>query len=918
MSQSARRPSLLALIPLLCFLLSGVSGLLYEICWIRRASLVFGSTVYATSVVLAVFFLGVALGSYGFGRLSQRVQSPLRTYALLELLLAVAGVATLWLFDVADGWFGMAYRALGDASPWLWALRVVLVGMVLLPPTLLMGGTLPLLSQYLAPRLGKIAGSVGLLYAINTLGACLGCALAGFVLIPHVGAVATVFLAAGLNVLAGVAVLALPKLEPLPPPAESVAHAAPANLKPLVALVFLTGLAALGQEVLWTRFLALVVRNTVYTYTLTLMVILVGIVLGSLLASRLFDRNLPRALVFGALQVALGVGVLGLMLLPARLWQGLDASFAVYFALLLPPAILAGASFPLAVRMAVDDPQTAGAGVGLITASNTTGGIVGAMVTGFFLLPHLGLQTSTVILTGVNVAVGVGAWLLPESGDRRTRRWLAGAAAVAVWALLPVLTGTHIPQDFLGNGGKLVETREGLQSNLAVVKRGGLLNLEIDRWWQGQDKKTHQIVAAHLPMLMHPNPAEILVVGVGAGQTPARFLLYPEMKRLDCVDVEPEVFGLIARFFQSDWLRDPRVTTMAADGRNYLTHTAQTYDLISQEVGQVFRPGVPALYTEEFYRHARAHLKPGGLMSQFVPLAFLPPETFAGMVRTFLQVFPVATLWYNKSELLLIGVNGERFPTLDARLHLLTDDPRIHADLDFSYWGGANDLMRRPEVLLGGFLMGSAGLQALAGGARIDRDDTPELDYTAAFLNESNSYELDNLVNLRGHLAAIADVAPGVDPGVLAQATTVRLANLADLEAAVYLRRAETFQNSGKLAELVKLLTPILAANPHHGEANRVMGDTHLILGQPGVALAFEQTAVTLRPDDALAHRGLGLALAQLGRFAEAATELEQAAALAPSDRDVRRQLAAIRARLARATGSAGPAKPPAAPGPSH
>ena len=902
MTTTDRTPRFAALVPLLCFLLSGVSGLLYEICWIRRASLVFGSTVYATSVVLAVFFLGVALGSYGFGRLSQRVQNPLRTYALLEVTLAATGLATLWLFDVADGWFGQSYRALGDASPWLWLIRVLLVGLVLLPPTLLMGGTLPLLSQYLAPRLGRIAGSVGLLYAINTLGACLGCGLAGFVLIPDLGVQATVGLAAGLNVLAGVAVWALPALPPLPPPDVDAPAVPVPNLRPLVALVFFTGLAALGQEVLWTRFLALVVRNTVYTYTLTLLVILIGIVLGSLVAARLFDRQLPRTLVFGALQVTLGLTVLGLMLLPPGVWQGLSAGYIVYVALLLPPAILAGASFPLAVRLAVDNPATAGAGVGLITASNTLGGILGAMLTGFYLLPHLGLQTSTLVLTGVNIAVGVGAWWLPADDGQRTLRRVAGGVAVLLWLGLPVALGTHIPQDFLGNGGTLVATREGLQSNLAVVKRGGLLNLEMDRWWQGQDKKTHQIVAAHVPMLLHPAPQRVLVVGVGAGQTPARFLLYPELKKLDCVDVEPEVFGLIRAFFPSAWMRDPRVTTMAADGRNYLTHSAAQYDLISQEVGQVFRPGVPALYTEEFYQHARAHLAPGGLMSQFVPLAFLPPETFAGLVHTFLTVFPVAELWYNKSELLLIGVNGPTLPTMDARLHLLTDTPAIGDDLDFAYWGGADDVLRRPEALLGGFLLDSRGLATLGAHGRIDRDDTPKLDYAAAFLRETGSYELDNLQTLRRLLAPMATVAPGQDPRVLQAAEAVRQANLADVEAAVYLRHVETFQTGGKLAELRQLLTPILAANPHHAEVNRVMGDTLLLLNQPAAAVAYEQKAAELRPDDALAHRGLGIAFAQQAQWPQAVAAFERAAQLAPADKDVRRQLAMARQAHTQAT----------------
>ncbi len=880
-------------VPLWCFLLSGVAGLLYEVCWIRRAALVFGSTVHASSVVFAVFFAGIALGSAVVGRQAKRIADPLKLYARLELGLAFLGAASLPLFHVADLGHGAAYRLLGDGNPLLWPARIVLVALVLLGPTFVMGSTLPLFAQAFVPRAGRISGSIGFLYGLNTLGAALGCALAGAVLLPEIGVTATVALAALLNALAGLLSL---RFRTEPPPAPQLQDRGLPTRTPsrlLLLLVFLTGLAAVGQEVLWTRFLALIVRNTVYTYTLTLSVILCGIVVGSWLASWLFRRTTSRAAIFGALQIALALGVQGIMLLPAHVWHGIAHGYAAYFLLLLGPAILSGASFPLAVQLLTDDPQDAGDAVGRVTALNTLGGIVGSLLTGFVLLPQIGMHGSTILLTAVNLVAGLLAWVALSHTWTRPRRLLASGVAVLLFLATPQLSGTHLPDAFLGNSGKLVETREGLQANLAVVQRGGVMNLEMDRWWQGQDKKTHQIVAAHLPMLLHPEPRRVLVVGVGAGQTPARFLQYESLEALDCVDVEPGVFALIAKWFEHAWMNDPRVRLIAADGRNYLQHTDQAYDLISQEVGQVFRPGVPALYTQEFYRYARGRLAPNGLFSQFVPLAFLPTDAFRGIVRTFLTVFPNSVLWYNKSELLLIGSVGPSLFLDPQRLLTMQRNPQVNADLRFSYWGGEREWLNQPAWLLGGFLLGPDGLDKLAGDARTDVDDRPELEYTAAFLGDASAYEAANLALIRQHLTPMPQIARGLSDDVTAAAAQVRTQNLVALEAGTWLHRAEHFQQTGQLDVLVNRLRALLAVSPNHAEANRVLGDTLLILNRPTEAEPYEQHAADLLPTAPLPQRGLGLAQAQRGKWQDAVAHLRQALALGGDDPELRLQLVA-------------------------
>jgi spermidine synthase len=897
-------------IAIACFFFSGLAGLIYEVCWIRRAALVFGSTSFALSTVLALFFLGLALGSYTFGRLSRRIAQPLRTYAALEIALAALALISLPAFGLAERLHVHAYRALGGEAVMLWPVRIALVALVLLPPTFLMGGTLPLFCQQFTRNSSRIASSVGLLYGINTLGAALGCALAGFVLIPGLGMERAVMVGAVLNLVSGIVVAALrlpmvsasspgvisPRARtPEPAPVSTPSPALVSRGTTVVLLLaFLTGFAALGQEVLWARFLALLVRNTVYTYTLTLTVVLVGIVIGSLVASTLFDRRLPRAGLFGVIQILSGVAVLALAMLPAAMWEQLGEGLALYALLLLPAAILSGISFPLAVRLVVDDPALAGIGVGRVAALNTLGGIVGSLAIGFVALPRLGLEGSTLLTTGISVSAGLAAVLALEQRGSFVARSVVAGLGVVLWLAIPRLTKTRLPADYLANGGELVAFREGLESDLAIVRREGVPNLEINRLWQGQGRKTHQIMAAHLPMLLHPQARRVLVVGVGAGQTPGRFLMY-DLERLDCVDIEPAIFDFIRPHFRTAWMNDPRVGLIRADGRNFLTSSNTRYDVISLEIGQVFRPGVANFYTAEFYRRARARLTPEGLLSQFVPLRMLSPEAFRSVVSTFIEVFPRSALFYNTSELLLLGVNGERLELTSRHLAVLAVNAPVHHDLRFSHWDGPAYFLNQPRVLLGMFLSGPPGLAALAAGAPVYHDDRPVLEYETARVSDAVASEIANLELLRRHLDPIETMLPAgpASDSLSVAARTVRERNLGDIVTQTCLRSVVAARAQGGHETVVALLSRGLEANPDNAEANRVLGDALLNLGRPAEAEARFRKAATMRPSDALARRGMGFALHRQGRIAEAIPEYRAALELGNDDPEIHNNLGA-------------------------
>ena len=863
----------------------------------RRASLVFGSTTFAVSTVLAVFFLGLACGSYLFGRVGQRTSRPLQLYALIEIGLGLFALVSPYAFDLADNCYGAVYRVFAERSQLLFLVRILLVSLIILPPTILMGATLPLFCRQYVVSDSRVASAVGLLYGVNTLGAALGCATAGLVLLPAIGLWRTVLVGAALNVLCGIAVGVLRISKEAAPEirgeasSEPVTRTGTGSRAPVSILFFSVGFVALGAEVLWTRYLGLLIHNTVYTYTLTLTVVLVGIVLGSILASRFSDRSASRARYFGALQVLTGLSILTLMMLPPNFWRGTGKGLWMYFVLLLPPAVLSGASFPLAVRMVVAEASNASVGTGRMAAINTLGGILGSLLVGFVGLPLLGLKTSLLSITGVSLMSGFAAWIWLNRTDALFYRGAAIVISSLVWFGIPLVTGTRIPADFLGSREHLVDFREGVGSNLAVVQDGEVLALEIDRMWQGESIRNHQAIAAHVPMLLHPDPKSVVVVGVGVGQTASRFLMY-DIDRLQCVDIEPTIFEFIRKHFDAKWMDDERVTQIHEDGRSYLWHDDTMYDVISLELGQILRPGVAFFYTADFYHRARKRLNPGGLLVQFVPLQLLTTPQVRDVVRTFLDAFPQSLLWYNRAELLLIGVNDERFKLNSAPLERLASNEQVHRDLKTSYWGSSAYWLNRPHVFLGGYLMGTRGLANLADSARLYRDDLPVLDYATSQAADKEWNEIPTLADVREHLEPVKTLLNfELPPNDISAIADIREKNLATIEIRRLIRRVSALKPSTDSEQIIALLLEATRLNREHVVINEMLWTTLIGQRRYEEARAYYAESVRIRPQDARAQYRLAIALHNLRRIDEAIQHYTAAIALRPNDAEMRNSL---------------------------
>lgn len=741
------------LITLLCFFLSGVAGLIYEIAWIRKASLIFGTTNYAMSTVIAVFFGGLAAGSFYFGKIAQRSEWPLKIYGKIEIVAGIIALFSIGTFAIIEMIYSSYYDMLLGNSILLLIIRGLLIFTIIFPTTFLLGGTLPLFVKKFAKSSKGVLKSVGMLYAINTLGGVVGILLAGLFLIPKIGVNISIIFGGLLNILSGVFVLSRYKKiivadtddDIVENNVTGIGNESKVNQYFFPLAVFFSGFSFLGIEILWSRFLSLVIYNTVYTYTITLSVILFGMVTGSFIIYKFNKKFKADSMIYGITLLISGLFILLTFKLPSSLWIGIAGNaslfkqFFLVSLIMFIPSILSGMIFPLSVKIFSQKRNEFGKSTGFVTAINTFGGILGSVITGFIFIPYLGIERSLYILSGAFLICGIVLTLF--NSKKKLILAIVSVLLIVLSAILvPVILKVNIPNDYLGKKEQIIDVVEGISSNISVLDKGGLKVLEINRLWQGENRITRQIMAAHIPMLLHSNPKKIALVGLGAGQTGERFLMY-DIDSLFCVDIEKELFGLVKKHFNVNWLDNEKVRLIVDDGNSYLTNTKSNFDLISLEVGQTFRPYLASFYTQDFYKKISKKLLPGGMVSQFIPLGSFDQEMFKSVIKSFITVFPNSVLWYNTDELLLIGSIGAQHPMLNYdRLELLQNNKDIYYDLKFKYWGGPRHVLNDWQVFAGGFLCGPETLERISKDSKIYRNDPPTLEYEAASVGEVENY----------------------------------------------------------------------------------------------------------------------------------------------------------------------------------
>ena len=872
---------------LVCFFLSGATGLVYEVVWTRMAGLVFGNTVYAVTTILAAFFSGLALGSYLLGPVADRAKRHVRLYGLMEIGIGLYGLCTPLLFQVIEKVYLTAYQ-LGRENLLLFTLfQFFLVFMILVAPTTLMGGTLPVLSRYFVRREGEIGYGVGAIYALNTAGAVVGTIGAGFFLLPVMGVSDTIRMAVTLNIGIGLLSLAfsrrLPEFE-----AEGVVqesgrllrggyeHPVPVGnphprLIALVALMFaISGGASMIYEIAWTRALALVLGSSVYAFTTMLATFLIGLAGGSYAFSSFFRRKEelgPRS--FGWLEVSIGVSSLlilpffdqlpNLFLQMAGLvsfsFTGLQViQFVMSFFVMIIPTLLIGATFPCVVKICTRNIQHLGGNIGTLYAINTFGSIIGSFVGGFFFIPWIGAQNALTLAGSLNLAIGAVLVSLPWMEGRawRARIGAVGASAAIILAFLIPRWDPHLMASGVAiYGQRYLATARALSLN-EIARRGDLLffkeglnaTISVHQVGKGRFLKTNgktdasnaldmhtQLMSGHIPLFLHPKPERVLIIGMGSGVTAGAAARHP-VKSIEVVEIEPAVVEA-ATFFATEnrsVLQDPRLKVVIGDGRNFLLSTPAHYDLIISEPSNPWINGVANLFTLEFYQAAKARLTPEGIMCQWIQIYGILPQDLRMVTKTFQMVFPHTTIWQtSQGDFLLIGT--PRPLTVDlTRWGEAATRPGIRDDL-------RSVGLESAEAVLADFVLWEEDVARFARSGEVNTDDLPLLEFSAPISLYLQTVErnLDLVRSYRGR------EFPPVTGG---KSDTLQSAEFRHQLGKAHLAKEDRL-------EAFRHFNAALTNNPRHLPSLLSRAQLYLGRGLPLKALEDTRQALALNPRDA-------------------------------------------------------------------
>ncbi len=747
----------------LCFFLSGAAGLIYQIVWVRMFTLVFGNTVYAVSVVVAGFLSGLALGSYAWGKWIDTSKTPLKTYVRLELAIAISAIVISGLIHALDDTI-VGFMTAESVGSIHWSLiRFASLFLILLIPTTLMGGTLPVMSKFYVTRFDNIGAGIGSLYAANTYGAMVGCFLSGYALIYYLGnwgALATAFV---LNLLAAAMVWRAPALEveTIPEPKQQKKKTRKKKEKvpgtetvetpfklhiPLglaLSLAAGSGFCALAYEILWTRAFIVSFKSTVYLFSNLLTVFLFGMALGSHFFSKKLDNLKDPVRLFGMAQVAIGIwGMISILFFMkingmaiglGTLFDGMSLTKDVFIMLVLMtlaftfPAFLMGLSYPLICRVTVESLGSLGRYAGLTYAIGTLGGIVGSLMAGFYLLPVFGLQNSLFLISGLALMVGYIALL--KSASRKGIGWVfpTSAAAALMIIVTVAISGTNIGLG-VGAEGKVVFASEGVMGSVRVTQKmkNGPLTLQVNNY-QLATSGDVAVRFGHIPLLLKPDAKDVLLISLGAGITAGAIGRHP-VERIDCVEIVPTLFDVQYLFKQDNHniIADKRFHLTFWDGRHFVRMTKRKYDLVVADLYQPDSAGVGSLYALEYYQEIKEKLKKGGAMAQWLPLYQLSPENLKVIMRTFATAFEHVNVFAGdiNSELPTLLLFGSSEPIRirpDTLLKSLENEEVKEDMIEHS----------DPMSFLSFYIMDRQGVLDFTEGSPINSDNRPVIEYTA-------------------------------------------------------------------------------------------------------------------------------------------------------------------------------------------
>ncbi|HYE87269.1 MAG TPA: fused MFS/spermidine synthase, partial [Vicinamibacterales bacterium] len=898
---------------LILFAVSGAAALIYEVVWTRLLTLHMGHGLAAASAVLAAFMGGLAAGAGAAGRYAALVtpQRALIVYAGLEIVIGAVALLLPTLLSVVRPLLAATY-ADGNGGA-LFALVRLTTSMVLLfVPAACMGATFPIASRWMVRTASAAAKDAGGLYATNTLGAALGAVLAGFVLIPSLGLQGTTFVGVGLNLCAAAGAWIIARsagiehtaererqsdsdaLRPTAPGRSAITDSRRHALWLAAGALGVSGFASLTLQVVWTRLLVQILGPTTYAFSTVVAIFIIGIAIGAAIGSRLAGRATQPAiglaislLLSAALALAAAAAVDWALLTIADIVSRPEIRFAevlqrevlLVSALLLPMAIAFGAAFPFAVALAGGGDETVTRHLGTIYAVNTIGAILGSLLAGYVLIPEIGLHNTIRLVASMGALAAAGIlWTAAPSQGRGVGLTLAVLTVAAVtaapgWDRSLLSSGAYKyalamrgpTLETALTAGELLSYEEGSTGTVAVRRLTGTVSLAIDGKVDASnagDMLTQRLLA-HVPLLLHPDPKRVAILGLGSGVTLGSALRHP-LTSATVIEISPEVVHG-SRFFEAEnhnALADPRTRLIVGDGRTHLMLGTGTYDMIVSEPSNPWMAGIASLFTREFFEAARGRLAPGGVLCQWAHTYDISNADLKSIIATFLSVFPDGTLWLvGEADVLLVGSTDP----LDARLAAMSAAMRRP--------GVADDLagvgVKGPFSLTSLFVAQGETLRAWANGAPLQTDDRAALEFSGprsifGAKRDDNAAALRALAANSPKPASVAAAMSSATPGDwrdrglmffkanafqpayddLARALE---ANPDDPEALDGLVRAAASMN--QVADAQAFLTR-LAANPSHRAARLALSRVLTSQGQIDAAVSIPLEMLQADPDN--------------------------------------------------------------------
>jgi spermidine synthase len=747
------------------FFLSGFASLIYEVVWMRRLALFFGSDVYSAALTLSVFMGGLSLGGSIAARFADRLRRTLVWYGAIEICIGLYALFFPSFLNLFAPQYENIYRAYFDSAPWRYhAFRILVATVTLIVPTTMMGATLPLVVKRFAAD-GGIGRQAGLFYSLNTCGALAGVLGAGFVLLPAFGMKATTAVACSLNILIGIVAIAFGGLhsfdasagvhteEPGMVPERGAARAA-------LTAIALSGLGALALEVVWMRILEQSFSATVFSFSIMLACFLFGIFFGSNRVSGLADREPSPLRLFGILELGLGLYVAFLSVLvyfvpvvfSTLLWLLTRASgskfglastvaqFVVSAFLIMVPTVLMGAAFPVAARICTTARVSIGRGIGRVYAANTAGGIVGALLGGMLLIPVFGSRMSLLSIAAVFTIAGM-VLLSQHAHAGWTSFRVPLTAAILMFAALSAGIGLLLPDQIVTNfyyagrdKAQVIYHAEGIAHTVDIIKTSkGVTVMQVNGTLEADTtyaQRRHFILKADLPLLLHPDPQDVAVIGLGLGITLGAIDRYPSVRNIEVIELTREMVNAqpYLENISGGVLRSPKIHLRIDDGRNFMAMTDRHFDMITADPIHPRVTGVGYLYTREYYESIKRCLRPRGVVCQWMPMYRISKTSFDVAFRTFVSVFPNASFWYVRGHGLFVATQEPlriNFTALAERML----NPAVKRDLE------SIEIHSAPQ-LLAHLMMGPAQIAQYLGSSSsrtLNTDDNAYLEYHTPF-----------------------------------------------------------------------------------------------------------------------------------------------------------------------------------------